>query len=154
MLPGAQPLSIPLQAGLRFFPPPLPARPWARLAARFPSRETYGVPMFRLSNIEWGRHALSTGSRHAPDKARKTPCTDSVALLAQAFQHLWLVFLDDVYQAFTYVCPTTHPSPISVLVLTDTSSPRGFEASQLTVGTLSEGAVQVVTFPHIFVGYR
>ena len=32
------------------FPPPMPARPWAHLAARFPSREAYGVAMFRLSN--------------------------------------------------------------------------------------------------------
>jgi len=50
MLRWAQPLSTPLQDGLRFFPPPIPARPWAHLAARFPSRETYGVAMFRLSN--------------------------------------------------------------------------------------------------------
>ena len=103
---------------------------------------------------EWVRHALSTGSRIAPDKAQKTPCTDSVAILAQAFQHLWLVILDDVYQAFTYVCHTTHPSPISISVLTDTSLPHGSDASRLTVGTLSEGSVQVVTFPHISVGYR
>src|SRR5262249_47313307 len=50
MLRWAQPLSTPLQDGLRFFPPPMPARLWAHLAARFPSRETYGVAMFHLSN--------------------------------------------------------------------------------------------------------
>jgi hypothetical protein len=74
--------------------------------------------------------------------------------LAQAFQHLWLVCFDDVYQAFTWVRPTIHPRPVSVLVLTDTSAPRGFDASLMTVGSLSEGSVRVVTFPHIFVGYR
>jgi hypothetical protein len=31
--------------------------------------------------------------------------------LAQAWQHLWLVFCDDVYQAFTWVRHTIHPSP-------------------------------------------
>jgi hypothetical protein len=45
-------------------------------------------------------------------------------------------------------------APSSVAVLTDTSLPRGSAASRLTVGTLSEGSVQVVTFLHIFVGYR
>ena len=127
-----------------------------RLALRFafPYGRRTGLPCSVSVTNEWVRHALSTGSRVAPDKTRKTPCTDSVTVLAQAFQHLWLVLLDDVYQAFTCVCHTTHPSPISVVVLTDTSLPRGSDASRLTVGTLSEGPVQVVTFLHIFVGYR
>jgi len=33
----AQPLSARLQSGIRFFHPPIPAVPWACLAARFPS---------------------------------------------------------------------------------------------------------------------
>ena len=100
------------------------------------------------------RRALSTESRVAPDQARQTPCADSIAVLAQAFQHCWLVLLHDVSQAFTWVRPITYPRPISIAVLTDTSLPRGSDASRLTVGTLSEGSVQVVTFLHIFVGYR
>jgi hypothetical protein len=110
--------------------------------------------MFHFSNLEWVRRALSTGSRGAPDKALQTPWADSVALLAQALQHLWLVTTDDVYQAFTWGRHTTHPSPISVVVLTDTSLPHGSDASRETVGTLSEGSVPVVTFLHISVGYR
>ena len=110
--------------------------------------------MFRLSHNEWGRRALSTGSVAAHDKERENPCARSSALLAQAFQHLWLVFCDDVYQAFTWVRHTIHPSPVSVSVLTDTSAPRGFDASHMTVGSLSEGSVRVVAFSHIFVGYR
>jgi hypothetical protein len=120
----------------------------------FPSGRRTGLPCSVSVTNAWVRHALSTGSHVAHDKTRKTPCTDSVAVLAQALQHLWLVLLDDVYQAFTWVCHTTYPSPISVVVLTDTSLPRGSDASRLTVGTLSEGPVRVVTFPHIFVGYR
>jgi hypothetical protein len=125
-----------------------------RLTARFPLRETYGVPMFRLSHNEWGRRALSTGSVTAHDKEGESPCTRYSALLAQAYQHLWLGVFDDVSRAFTWVRHTIHPSPVSVVVLTDTSSPHGFDASRLAVGPLSGGAVRVVTFPHISVGYR
>src|SRR5262249_30049160 len=152
--PGAQLLSTPLPSGLRFFHPPMPARLSAPLAVRFPLRETYGVAMFRRSHNEWGRRALSTGSVAAHDKERENPCARYSALLAQACQHLWLVCFDDVYRAFTWVRHTIHPSPVSVLVLTDTSSPHGCDASLTTVGSLSEGAVRVVTFSHIFVGYR
>jgi hypothetical protein len=90
----------------------------------------------------------------AHDKEARSPCTRYSAVLAQACQHLWLVFCDDVYRAFTGVRHAIHPSPVSVSVLTDTSSPHGCDASLVTVGALSAGAVQVVTFPHICVGYR
>ena len=110
--------------------------------------------MFRLSHNEWVRRALSTGSVTAHDKEGESPYTRYSALLAQACQHLWLVFFDDVYRAFTWVRHTIHPSPVSVLMLTDTSAPHGCDASLMTVGSLSEGSVRVVTFPHIFVGYR
>ncbi len=90
----------------------------------------------------------------AHDKEGGNPCTRYSALLAQAFQHLWLVFSDDVYRAFTWVRHTIHPSPVSVLVLTDTSAPHGCDASRLAVGPLSGGSVRVVTFPHISIGYR
>jgi hypothetical protein len=90
----------------------------------------------------------------AHDKGKASPCPCYVAILAQAFQHLWLVICDGVYQAFTWVRHTIHPSPVSVMMLTDTSAPHGFDASRVTVGTLSEGAIQIVTFLHIFVGYR
>ncbi len=39
------------------------------------------------------------------------------------------------------------------LMLADTPSPHGSGASRVTVGTVSEGSVRVVTFPHILVGY-
>jgi hypothetical protein len=39
------------------------------------------------------------------------------------------------------------------LMLADTPFPRGSGASRVTVGTVSAGSVQVVTFPHICVGY-
>lgn len=87
----------------------------------------------------------------AHDKEARSPCTRYSAVLAQACQHLWLVFCDDVYRAFTWVRHTIHPSPVSVSVLTDTSAPHGFDASRWAVGALSGGAVRVVTFSHISV---
>ena len=132
----------------------MPARLSARLTVRFPSRETYGVAMCRLSHNAWGRRALSTGRVAVHDKERESPCARYRALVAPALQHLWLVICDDVYPAFTWVRHTIHPRPVSVVVLTDTSSPHGCDASLVTVGSLSEGSVRVVAFPHIFVGYR
>src|SRR5262249_61299674 len=115
--------------------------------------ETNGIGIFRPSHNEWGCRAGTSCGVRAHDKVRGHPCTRYSALLAQACQHLWLVFCHDVYRAFTWVRHTIHPSPISVSVLTDTSAPRGCDASLATVGSLSEGSVQVVTFLHIFVGY-
>ena len=101
-----------------------------------------------------GRRALSTGSVIAHDTAGKTPCTRDSALLAQASQHLWRVFCDEVSRAFPWGRHAIHPRPVSVSVLTETSSPRGSDASRLTVGTLVGGAVRVVTFPPLSGGYR
>ena len=39
------------------------------------------------------------------------------------------------------------------LMLAETPSPHGSGASRVTVGTVSEGSVRGVTFPHILVGY-
>jgi hypothetical protein len=127
-----------------------------RLALRFafPRGRRTGFPCSVSVTYGWGRRALSTGSVAVHDKEAESPCARYSALLAQAFQHLWLVFCDDVYRAFTWVRHTIHPRPVSVVVLTDTSAPHGCDASLMTVGSLSEGAVRVVAFPHIFVGYR
>jgi len=53
----AQPLSRPLQAGVRFVRPPVPAALSAGLAACFPSWERYGLTKFRLHH--WMRKARS-----------------------------------------------------------------------------------------------
>jgi hypothetical protein len=84
-----------------------------RLALRrtFPCGRRTGLPCSVSVTYEWGRRALSTGSVAAHDKEGENPCTRYSALLAQAFQHLWLVVFDDVYRAFTWVRPTIHPSP-------------------------------------------
>jgi hypothetical protein len=124
------------------------------LRLAFPYGRHTGLPCSVSVTLGWVRRALSTGSVNAHDKEARNPCARYSAVLAQACQHLWLVFCDDVYRAFTWVRHTIHPSPVSVVVLTDTSAPHGFDASRWAVGALSGGAVQVVTFLHISVGYR
>jgi hypothetical protein len=127
-----------------------------RLALRlaFPRGRCTGFPCSVSVTHGWVRRALSTGSVDAHDKEGESPCARYSALLAQAWQPLWLVFCDDVSRAFTWVRPAIHPRPVSVVMLTETSVPYGCDASLMTVGSWSEGSVQVVTFPHIFVGYR
>src|SRR5262245_64119157 len=73
-----------------------------RLALRlaFPCGRRTGLPCSVSVTDEWVRRALSTGSVVAHDKERENPCARYSAVLAQAFQHLWLVFSDDVYRAF------------------------------------------------------
>jgi len=145
-----------------------PITGWPSLLPSSSSRTSIGSPCGSLSpagdvrgyHVPSQSHTNGLGALCPPvactahDKERGSPCTRYSALLAQACQHLWLVFFDDVYRAFTWVRHTIHPSPVSVSVLTDTSSPHGCDASLATVGSLSEGSVRVVTFPHIFVGYR
>jgi len=52
----SQPLSAPLQSGIRFLPPPLPAAPTAHLAVRFPEKppgrqRAYHVPPMYQSGL-------------------------------------------------------------------------------------------------------
>ena len=70
-----QPLSAPLQNGIRFLPPPLPAAPSAHLAVRFPSSplaygagRTTGLP--RSADVpQWQRpHLYAGGSPSAPQE--------------------------------------------------------------------------------------
>ena len=124
------------------------------LRRAFPRGRRTGLPCSALVTTNGVGALCPPGAWDAHDKEARSPCTRSSAVLAQACQHLWLVFCDDVYRAFTWVRHTIHPSPVSVVVLTDTSAPHGCDASRVTVGSLSEGSVRVVTFPHIFVGYR
>lgn len=45
----------------------------------------------------------------AHGRRRYTSCTHHVAFLAQACQRLWLVLVNDVYEAFTCVDHTFRP---------------------------------------------
>jgi hypothetical protein len=95
-----QPVSVPLQDGLRFFPPPYPHR-----------HRQYGLTTFRKVDKD-GLGALSPpGALRVHDRVLSRPCTRSSAFLAQAYQHLGLVAHHDVYREFTCVHHTIHPAP-------------------------------------------
>jgi hypothetical protein len=113
-----------------------------------------GSPVPSPSHTNGGGALCPPVAWNAHDKEGGNPWARYSALLAQACQHLWLVVVDDVYRAFPSVRHTIHPRPVSVSVLTETSSPHGCDASRWAVGPWSGGAVRVVTFPHISVGYR
>ena len=83
----SQPLSGPLQAGLRFLPHPVPAAPSARLAARFPLREGYGLTTFRPWNAGGLGRASAPVARHLRRTSSERPDL-ATHLLVQACQHL------------------------------------------------------------------
>ena len=62
-----QPLSDPLQVGIRLLPDPLPAAPSARLATRFPLREDYGFTTLRRRNL----HGLGPASTPVARQLRR-----------------------------------------------------------------------------------
>jgi hypothetical protein len=95
-----QPVSAPLQGGLRFFPPPYPHR-----------HEPYGLTTFHKVDTD-GVGALSPPvALRVHDRVLSRPCTRYSALLAQACQHLWLVAHHDVYREFASAHHTIHPAP-------------------------------------------
>ena len=57
------------------------------------------------------------------------------------------------FTASSHVFTIPFIQPRLRLMLADTPSPHGSGASRVTVGTVSEGSVRGVTFPHILVGY-
>ena len=102
-----------------------PVTGWRSLLPSSSSRTSIGVPYGSLSlagdvrgsHVPSQSHTNGLGALSPPvacgahDKEWESPCTRYSALLAQAFQHLWLVVCDDVYRAFTWVRHTIHPSP-------------------------------------------
>jgi hypothetical protein len=102
-----------------------PITGWHSLLPSSHARTSIGLPYGSLSltgdvrgcHVPSQSHTDGLGALCPPvawdahDKEARTPCTRYSALFAQACQHLWLVFCDDVYRAFTWVRHTIHPSP-------------------------------------------
>jgi len=99
-----QPLSVPLQNGIRFLPPPLPAALSAHFADRFPSTpldygagRTTGLP--RSADVpEWIGRISTPVARHLRRRSSGPPDL-ATYLLVQAVQQLALVLCDDAYDA-------------------------------------------------------
>jgi hypothetical protein len=137
-----QPLSAPLQHGIRFLPPPLPAAPSARLAVRFPSTplvygagETTGLP--RSADVpEWIGRICTPVARHLRRRSSGPPDL-ATYLLVQAVQQLALVLCDDAYDALPGLAIPLNPSPQPPLLLAVAVTARALAALPKEKDTLS-----------------
>jgi len=109
-------LSASLQDGLRLLHRPLPTAPSACLTTRFPNGRTMGLLRSAFEPKNGLGSACSPVAFHLRQGMRE-PLHLATCLLAQAYgllletpQHLWLVGSDDVYQRFTCINHTIHPS--------------------------------------------
>jgi hypothetical protein len=104
----SQPVSRPLQTGVRFLRIPLPAPPMALLTVGLPFGQRYGLTLFRM---------ILRMVRTRPMRRRRTvhdgPFIRGHSLphtvLVQACQHVWLVRRNGALRTFTCV-GRTHPS--------------------------------------------
>jgi hypothetical protein len=94
------------------FPTPLPAPPLVGLTAFLPSKkERYGLTTFHKVDKDGLGALCPPVVLGVHDRELTNPCTHYGAILAQAYQHLWLVAFDDVYREFTSVHHAVNPVP-------------------------------------------
>ena len=147
-----QPVSTPLQGGVRFFPPPYPHR--HRLALRPPylCRSNTGLPrstrltrMGEVLSLRRERWVSMTGYYRDPVPAPVPfwPKPNSIFGL--------LLITTFIESSHVFTIPSIQS--LLRLMLAETPFPRGSGASRVTVGTVSAGSVRIVAFPHICVGY-
>ncbi len=136
------------------FPTPIPAPLLVGLAAFLPSlrEERYGLTTFHKVDKD-GLGALCPPlALGVHDRAGMKPCTRYSACWLKPLSTFGLSCIT----AFTksshlFTIPSIQP-PLR-LMLADTPLPHGFGASQMTVGTVSEGFRQRVTLLPYLVGY-
>ena len=141
-LARAQPLSVRLQDGLRFFRNPIPAAPSARLAARFPAlaggRRAYHVPHTRLGRV---RPCLSAGGRFICGRAAVNPCSWATHLLVRALCFTATSTLSSfqmtTFISSSYSWPYRPTRPPTALVLAVARSLHSRRASSMLRATLS-----------------
>jgi hypothetical protein len=95
------------------FPTPIPAPPSVGLTTFLPSfrKEQYGLTTFHKVDKDGLGALCSPVVLGVRDRGRRSPCSHYNTVLAQAYQHLWLVHFYDVYREFTCVHHTAHPAP-------------------------------------------
>ena len=119
----SQPLSGPLQAGLRFLPRPLPAAPSARLTAGLPSREVDGLTTLHRRNPRGLGPAFTPVARHLRRMSLQHPDLATYRFgpsLSAPLARLCLRRL----RRFTWVGHTTRPWSPTAAVLAVTTSAR------------------------------
>ena len=134
----SQPLSGPLQAGLRFLPRPLPAAPSARLAAGLPSREDDGLTTLHRRNPRGLGPAFTPVARSsAPDEfAASGP--GHVPFWSKPISTFGLSLLRRL-RRFTWVGHTTRPWSPTASMLAVAISARASIATLADEDTLSRG---------------
>src|SRR3954447_21835539 len=134
----SQPLSGPLQAGLRFLPRPLPAAPSAHLAAGLPSREDDGLTTLHRRNPRGLGPALTPVALHLRRMSLQHPdlatCLFGPSLSAP-LARLCLRRL----RRFTQDGPNTRPWPPTATVLAVMTSARAGVAILTDEDPLSRG---------------
>ena len=149
-----QPVSVPLQGGLRFFPTPIPASPWVDLTAFLPSygKERYGLTTFRTVDTNGLGALCPPVVLGVHDRVVERPCTHYSAFWPKPCSIFGLSFLTTfIKSSHVFTIPSIQPR--LRLMLADTPSLRSSGASPQTVGTLSEGFRQRVTLLPYLVGY-
>lgn len=107
-----QPVSRRLQPGLRFLHHPIPAPPTALLTVCLPGGQRYGLTTFL------DHHTTGLGPVYPP-VATLTTCPHykqghpATYRLVSAYQLLWHLKINDVYQQFTCVAHASQPSASS-----------------------------------------
>jgi hypothetical protein len=135
------------------FPTPLPTPPLVGLTAFLPHLEgRYGLTTFHKVDTNGLGALCPPVALRVHDRILSRPCTRSSAFWLKPLSLFGLLLITTfIESSHLFTLPSIQPR--LRLMLADTPLPHGFGASQKTVGTVSEGSVQVVTFPHIFVGY-
>ena len=134
-----QPLSVPLQHGIRFLPPPLPAAPSARLAVRFPrfleAGRTTGLP--RSADVpEWIGRISTPVAQHLRRRSSRPPDL-ATYLLVQAVQQLALVLCDDACDALPGLAIPLDPGSRPPLLLAVAVTAHALAALPKEEATLS-----------------
>ena len=117
-----QPLSTPLQDGLRFFRVPVPAISSACLAAAYRD----GLTVFCIGNKSGLGLLYPPVALDVHERTRKIASTRHGAFWLKPVSIFGLLPGYDVYQAFTCVDHTTHSSPRSAVMLADPRVPLRF----------------------------
>ena len=134
----SQPLSGPLQAGVRFLPRPLPAAPSVRLTVGLPSREGYGFTTLHRGNLRGLGPASTPVAHHLRRMKMEHPDLATYRFGPSLSASLACLFLRRVRQ-FTWVDLTTLSWAPTALVLAVATSAHASVAIPRDEDTLSRG---------------
>ena len=134
----SQPLSGPLQAGLRFLPRPLPAAPSAHLTAGLPSREDDGLTTLHRRNPRGLGPALTPVALHLRRMSLQHPDLATYRFGPSLSAPLACLCLRRL-RRFTWVGHTTRPWSPTAAVLAVAISARAPIATLAGEDTLSRG---------------